>query len=134
MYVTGRLFERPVSLYAWEPRFELAEPVSPDRRRDGRRVGALTSAAARDQVVAHGGGVELRALEQLGAEHHVVELDVGRRGEGVPAQPEVQAVVGDPEHEGRGRCPRCVVQAVEQLTGAAAALASRGVMKADRSS
>ncbi|MBJ7452428.1 MAG: arabinosyltransferase domain-containing protein [Blastococcus sp.] len=28
VYVTGRPLERPVSLYAWEPRIELAEPVS----------------------------------------------------------------------------------------------------------
>ena len=42
MYVTGRPLERPVSLYAWEPRFELAEPVSRIGARDGRRVGALT--------------------------------------------------------------------------------------------
>ncbi|RBY80044.1 arabinosyltransferase [Blastococcus sp. TF02-09] len=28
VYVTGRPLERPVSLYAWEPRTELAEPVS----------------------------------------------------------------------------------------------------------
>ena len=28
VYVTGRPLERPVTLYAWEPRIELAEPVS----------------------------------------------------------------------------------------------------------